>query len=617
MQLASIESFAWPQEGVRVDMRRHLSGKYRAYMDTEIITALLFQYLGMRWSVGFKSAFSDVVNSPAWKRDARVFNREERLERSDCLKEPKTDVVHSIEHQRRTEQKELFFMTQLPGELASLSPYDEDPVVTGPAVVNVQQTLLKIVNTEIYLKQALHGQCTVIRTDLEWYVDPVKPRDFSLTCYFRFGPSLPHDSMLTVLRFFGMPDLWVTFMKKWLNASLSFDQGAPPKIRKRGVPIAHTLAVSNSSTVSDTPTPLTSFDCDQVLCGEAVLFGVDFAVNQRASGLYLYRIYDDFWFWNHDPKVCVAAWAEMQKYASLVGFTFNMKKTGAVCVGGQIDPRLPVGTSGCQWGFLKLDAGKGRFVIDQASVDVHIAELRRQLEATKSVFGFVNAYNKYLRFFQRNFGDPAHCFGRTHADEVIETYSRIQNELFPLTGGSVIQCIQRMIEERFGVKDIPNGWFYFPISRGGLEVWNPVVDFLSVRNNLKKQPNTFFALMEGDVKEYASLYVAWQSGESWSAGTTKKFLTYAQYVEGRETRLRRWWDAYKELQRAPTASSIRLSSRICEDLKSTDDGYQEWNAALYADEIFRRFGTLTIVEPALIPVGMVSVFKNSKIQWDS
>ena len=150
-------------------------------MDTEIITALLFQYLGMRWSVGFKSAFCDVVNSPAWKRDARVFSREERLQRSECFKESKTDVSQSIEQQRRTEQRDLFFMTQLPGELASLSPYDEDPVVTGPAAVNVQQTLLKIVNTEVYLKQALHDQCTVVRTDLEWYVNPIHSKNPSLT----------------------------------------------------------------------------------------------------------------------------------------------------------------------------------------------------------------------------------------------------------------------------------------------------------------------------------------------------------------------------------------------------------------------------------------------------
>ena len=361
-----------------------------------------------------------------------------------------------------------------------------------------------------------------------------------------------------------------------------------------------------------------TLDHNQVLCGEVVLFGVDFAVNQRASGLYLYRIYDDFWFWNHDPKVCAAAWAEMQEYASLVGFTFNMKKTGSVCVGGPIDPSLPVGTSGCQWGFLKLDAEKGRFVIDQTSVDVHIAELRRQLAATKSVFGFVNAYNKYIRFFQRNFGDPAHCFGLTHADEVIETYSRIQKGLFPETGGSVIQCIQQMIGQRFGVKDIPNGWFYFPISRGGLEVRNPIVDFLSVRDNLKEQPNPFFALMEGDVKEYVRLFTVWKSGAGSSNNATTEFLTYSQYIEGRETRLQQWWSAYTKLQNAPGASMIELSSRISEDLDGVHlDGYQRWNAALYAEEIFRRFGTLTIVEPTLIPVGMVSVFKNSKIQWDS
>ena len=59
-------------------------------------------------------------------------------------------------------------MTQLPGELTSRSTYDEDSAVTGAEVINVQQTLLKIINAEIYPNQALHGQCTVFRTDFEW-----------------------------------------------------------------------------------------------------------------------------------------------------------------------------------------------------------------------------------------------------------------------------------------------------------------------------------------------------------------------------------------------------------------------------------------------------------------
>jgi hypothetical protein len=79
-----------------------------------------------------------------------------------------------------------------------------------------------------------------------------------------------------------------------------------------------------------------------------VLFGMDFAVNQRASGLYVYRIYDDFWCYNHDSTAYVTAWDEMRKYADLVGILFNMKKTGSVCVGSELDAALPRGVVG--WG---------------------------------------------------------------------------------------------------------------------------------------------------------------------------------------------------------------------------------------------------------------------------
>lgn len=130
----------------------------------------------------------------------------------------------------------------------------------------------------------------------------------------------------------------------------------------------------------------------QVLCGEALLFGMDFAVNQRARGLYVYRIYDDFWYYSHDKSLCADAWKEMNTYADLVGITFNKKKTGGVCVGSELEPTLPKGTVG--WGFLIFDAAQGRFVVDQDAVNTHIAELRRQLAAARSVFGYVNALNK-------------------------------------------------------------------------------------------------------------------------------------------------------------------------------------------------------------------------------
>lgn len=295
-----------------------------------------------------------------------------------------------------------------------------------------------------------------------------------------------------------------------------------------------------------------------------------------------------------------------------------MKKTGAVNIGGELHPSMPTGPAGCQWGFLKLDAEQGRFVIDQAGVDIHITELRRQLASTKSVFGFVNAYNKYLAFFQRNFGDPAHCFGRVHVDDIIETFNRIQKVLFPDTDGSVVKRLQAMIESRFGVTDVPFGWFFFPITRGGLEVRNPMIDLLAVRDDLSEKPqNTFTLRMKLDAEDYVVLKEKWQGK---AGSSTEKFMSFGEYVLGRETRIGLWQQQYLKLQQAPLATNIALSGRAQSQLSSEwyrMPIYEKWNAALYGNEIIARFGTLTIVEPTLIPVGMVSVFKNAKVSWDS
>ncbi len=46
---------------------------------------------------------------------------------------------------------------------------------------------------------------------------------------------------------------------------------------------------------------------------------------------------------------------------------------------------LPVGD--VRWGFLRMDE-KGVFVIDQGMIDTHVVEMRRQLAATTSIFGW-------------------------------------------------------------------------------------------------------------------------------------------------------------------------------------------------------------------------------------
>jgi hypothetical protein len=184
-------------------------------MDTTIIEALLFQHIGMEWSINFKSAFKNVLSSSAWLRDTKPLKRKQLKRRHELLGEPLPS--HSIQlaivvvvavvawsrswrHQqhrvgrlgqvgygtvgcrcpapafrvdrgaRRALQLEQFFMTQLPSEIKQETPYDEEPKAgeRPNQGVNAQQVLLRLVSTEAALRRELHGKCTLMRADLEW-----------------------------------------------------------------------------------------------------------------------------------------------------------------------------------------------------------------------------------------------------------------------------------------------------------------------------------------------------------------------------------------------------------------------------------------------------------------
>ncbi len=177
-------------------------------MDNEIMQALLFQYIGIQWSITFKRAFKAVAKSRAWKTETPMLSRAQLKRRNEQLGEALDGVGGprgrgrggppvqcagsrhlpvSIEGKRRALQLGQFFMTQLPDEMEGETAYDEEPRAGEKPNqgLNAQQVLLRLVSTEAHLKKTLKGSCTIMRADLEW-----------------FGPSLPHDSILTVFKFF-------------------------------------------------------------------------------------------------------------------------------------------------------------------------------------------------------------------------------------------------------------------------------------------------------------------------------------------------------------------------------------------------------------------------------
>ncbi|KAG6872167.1 hypothetical protein C0995_012442 [Termitomyces sp. Mi166 len=581
MRMASLDTWSWPAEGITIEMRRHLSGKYRAFTDPDIIDALLLHHIGISWQVKLKASFRRFLESKAWTRPRPVENFKN-------ISQQLPDRC-SIDEVRRQQQRESFLNQLSSSKRFSKQPvYDENGMDNEQSPVAVKQKLLQIMATEALLNTTLHGSYAVVRSDLEW-----------------FGPSLPHQSILTVLKFFGVSKEWSSFFQRFLRTPLRFkgDPSGQVRTRIRGTPISY---------------PLSS------VCGEVILFVMDFAVNQKANGLFLYRLHDDLWLWDADPEKCVAGWKEMNVYADLVGLKFNASKTGSTCVGPTKPAGLPEGD--IRWGFLYFDSSKTRFVIDQKQVDEHIVELRRQLAATKSVFGWVNAYNKYMAFFVRNFGGrPAPCFGTAHLTDIISTLARIKQELLPNVQGGAVAYLRSVVETRFGIKDLPQGYFYLPISRGGLELRHPMIEMFALKQSFNNEDvQSFEALAKQDKSRYNDLKDYWNDPTSIFPGKEGPFITLDEYLSLRESWLCEWKLRYeymmtvKELafvHKTPVVESY-LSQAKTKYTWGDLDWYEQWLVSLYGEEVVKRFGSWEAVDASLIPVGMVQLFRSSRMKLD-
>ena len=523
----------------------------------------------------------------------------------------------SIDSQRAWTQRGTFFLNRLREAVPSVNRYDdlvdiryEDEKEEEKSPAYVKRKVLHIMATECRLNHALHGSHAMIQSEMEW-----------------FGSSLPHWAVLIILAFFGVPQKWLSFFEAFLAMPMRLPEDEIPRIRKRGIPTSCGLSV---------------------VCGEVLLFVMDFAVNQRADGLFLYRLQDNMWLWDADIKKCLDGWNEMQKFAKLVGLKFDDGKTGAVYIGPAVEGSSLLPKGDIQWGFLKFDVNGAEFVIDQKEVDFHIAELRRRLQSTKSVFGWVNMYNKYMAYFLKNFGGiPANCFGQTHIQGIIATFTRIQHELFPNTKLGAQEYLRNVIAERFGIQDMPDGYFYFPVASGGLELKNVMLRLFVLQKSgaTSKFPppptgihalppshlrqvgdapveEKFLAGIASDERQYQQSKRLWEAGPSEgfdkAVESRGEFVSFEDYKGLRECWLPTWGSLYMEMLQVPKPKQLGPLSAVGGQSSPAVLGhakvwhvmswYDKWMVSLFGEEVMKKFGRLDIVDEDFISLGLIKLF---------
>ncbi|KAH8900372.1 hypothetical protein GQ53DRAFT_740511 [Thozetella sp. PMI_491] len=507
---------------------------------------------------------------------------------------------------------------------------DDEDEVRPRRPMEMKKRVLHLLTTEITINTTLYGDFTAFHTVFSnWY---------SL---------FPHQTIESIMTLFGFSATWLKFFKSFLEAPLKFiDDDGPVRIRRRGTPGSHALSE---------------------VFGEVTLFVLDFAVNQATSGGLLWRLHDDFWFWSPEHERCVEAWKAVREFVDATGTNINYGKTGTARItepgkaAPPIDPSLPPGD--IRWGFLRLSSDEGHFVIDQQMVDKHIVELRKQLtERSKSVFNFIQTWNVYVAtFFTSNFGKPANCFGKNHVDEMLKTHERIQREIFASNSSlgpagerssNIVEYLKNTLEDRFGVSDIPDGYLFFPAELGGLDLQSPFIPLLQIRDSLLSSAGPLLKeLEESELDDYKRAKKIFDSGnirhmrqdnqdprwEPQSQVERENFISFQEFVKDREAvnvghgiNVRQ---VYERLMTQPVQANIdsngamigggitplmdQPSLRGIHSTWHSMEPYWKWVVMLYGPEILERFGGLNIVDPGLLPMGMVKVFREKRVKWQN
>uniref|UniRef100_A0A8H7K7Q9 Reverse transcriptase domain-containing protein n=1 Tax=Bionectria ochroleuca TaxID=29856 RepID=A0A8H7K7Q9_BIOOC len=668
MRLGALSSWTWSSDGpVQVEMNRKISGVFNITMQEDLLQAIFLHYIGIKWSVFFKSALDSLRTvEGTWLSARDAIPKEDKrrlgyylgpLQDEPCLDEVRNKVhamryflvsLMDYEQQITTtedgeEEAEYEQVTSVPAqslghaqslgqkrkkvdrrkgatqaarqqgssevgpqyrgiEHENLIDYSDEEheeeeaedavdVDTGDRLspMALKQQLLHLLATEITINKRLYGELTAFHSVFE-----------------SWNSLLPHQTVLVVLKFLGVSPAWLDFFRNFLEAPLRFaedDESTPARKRRRGVPASHTL--------SD-------------VFGETTLFCLDFAINRLTCGTNLWRIHDDFWFWSRDHAMAAKAWKTVEEFAKVTGTEINLAKTGTTA----------------------------RFEIDQEMVDTHIAELQKQLSSKrKSVLDFVQAWNTYAgRFFTTNFAKAANCFGREHVDSILSTQERIQRLIFSSMaeeGGvgeqheraaSVAEHLKRAIAQRFGIDD------------------SPFISLLQIREDVISSPAELVESFEeaersayerarerflsGAVKplRYALDDPDWVPAE---ARERDEFMSFDEYVRHRayfrfdhHSAATRLHNVFRQLMKQPTETSVRIDtgslSAAVDQLRQSGfyqggitghwgfmSAYWKWVVMMHGPDIVKRFGALNIVDQGLLPMGMVTLFRDKRVTWQS
>jgi hypothetical protein len=308
-----------------------------------------------------------------------------------------------------------FFMSRL--------PVQEGCTPDLTALEDVQAKLIKTMAVEAKLREALDDEV-----------------EAGCVHFDSLASSLPHKTILTVLKFLGIPETFLDFFERFLSAKLNIGpavRGAPDRVlpRTRGVPEGHAL---------------------ELFFTEAIMFFLELAVHQD-TGNYLYRIRDRAYY--VEPfEAENACGSHVDEFASIMGLTATFALEQEIGLVGITPSGL---------------------ILDDDKILSYARGIKKRLGSCTSVLEWVRIWNSTAGTYAAHlFGPLAEVFGKSHLDTVKNAYNTIFDIV--LDGRDLTSYITHLLSTHLA-RPLANPPFsidaliYLPQAYGGLGVLNPFI----------------------------------------------------------------------------------------------------------------------------------------------
>ncbi|KAK3402922.1 hypothetical protein B0T20DRAFT_344466 [Sordaria brevicollis] len=108
--------------------------------------------------------------------------------------------------------------------------------------------------------------------------------------------------------------------------------------------------------------------------------------------------------------------------------------------------------------------------------------------------------------------------------------------------------------------------------------------------------------------------------ESYADLEGEPFFSYEEYTRYRELKSRDLYKLYHQLLAEPEIKDVELKGDVKGAFEDEDEwedmnSYDKWVVQLFHREVVDMFGGLTVVDKALLPIGLMNMLRQSRFQW--